>query len=157
MLLVSAVGLLLGVMSSALIIVGLISVLNKVRDLARAIADGDFDHRADIWEKGEVGAKVEAMKTIPEVLKNIIATADKTAARIASGMFQERLPVDDFPGSFVNMATAVNTVGNAYMSIIDVLPFPVMACNKECTVSFFNKAAQSVVGGDHVAAKCQDQ
>ena len=157
MLLVSAVGLLLGVLFAALIIVGLISVLNNVRAFARAIADGDFDHRANIREKGEVGAMVEAMKTIPEVLKNIIASADKTAASIVAGVFRERLPVDDFSGSFAHLATAVNTVGNAYTVILDAIPFPIMACNKECTVSFFNKAAQSVVGGNHVATKCQDQ
>ena len=156
MLIISVVGVLIGIALAAFIIIGIVRVLNELARFAGAVAAGNFSHQIKTRERGEIGAMVTAMKQIPAVLQNIIDTANNLAKAITVGKLRERLNTSEFSGSYGDLATAVNTVGNAYTSILDALPIPVMAADKTYTVTFYNKAGQDTVGGNLVDTPCKN-
>lgn len=156
MLMTSIAGILLGIALAAFIIIGIVRVLNDLSQFAGAIAAGDFSRQIRTKEKGEIGNMVQAMQRIPAVLKEVIDTANQLARDITVGKLRERLNASQFAGSYAELATAVNTVGDAFTTIIDALPIPVMAADKSYTVSFYNKAGQQVVGGNLIDTACKD-
>ena len=156
MLIIGIVGVAIGTALAALIIFGIIRVLSDLSHFAGAIASGNFNYPVKTREKGEIGAMVQAMRRIPETLKQIIDTANNLANDIRVGKLRNRLHQSDFPGAFSDLAVAVNTVGNAFTDIMDYLPAPIMACDKTNNTTFFNKAGQAVVGGNHVNVPCRD-
>ncbi len=156
MMLISAAGVVLGILAALFIIVGIIRVLGELAAFAGAVAKGQFDMQVKTREKGEIGNMVGAMKEIPTVLGRIIGSGQDMAGAISMGHLRMRLNVSDFAGAFGDLARAVNTVSDAYTSILDALPIPIMAADKERTVAFYNLAGQSLVGGDLVGIPCRD-
>lgn len=156
MLATSVVGVVMGAVIALIIIIGLVRVLRDLSAFARAIAKGDFAYQVRTGEKGEIGAMVSAMYHIPGTLKKIIDRATATARDIRVGKLRERLDTALFPGSFADLAVAVNTVSEAYTDIIDAVPTPMMACDKAFIAMFHNKAGQNIAGSDRVHTPCKD-
>lgn len=152
----SLIGVLIGVAIALLIIVTFVRVLNQLASFASAIAAGDFTYKVRTKEKGEIGTMVQAMERIPAVLGDIIATATTLANNIRVGKLRERLDVANFNGSYRDLAVSVNTVGDAYTGMIDVMPIPLMTANKDMVVQFYNNACQGLVGGNNVNTQCRD-
>ncbi len=148
------VGVLLGVIFAAVIIIGIVRVLNNLSAFAGAIARGDFSHRLNVREKGEIGAMVEAMRQIPDVLSKVIQGARTLSDGIGSGRFRERLSLGEYSGSYADLAGAVNTVGDAYTMVMDELPVPVMCCDKDNKVTFLNTIGQANIGGNFTNTEC---
>ncbi|MDR1242124.1 MAG: methyl-accepting chemotaxis protein [Deltaproteobacteria bacterium] len=157
MLLSSAAGLLIGLLFAVFIIIGLVSVLNRLATFAQAVADGDFDHEAEIREKGEIGKMTEALRHIPETLKRVILSGHDFAADIKAGRLRTRLDKTAFQGAYAGLANSINNVGDAYTDIVDFSPSPAMACDTGCKIVFLNKAAQDALGGEHMNSPCSDQ
>ncbi len=157
MLLVSVAGLLLGIAFALFIIYGIMHVLKELGGFAGAIARGDFSYNLTIREKGEIGAMVAAMKEIPAVLERVMSNANNLADAIVSGRFRDRLEVKAFSGSFADLAKAVNIVGDAYTNVVDLLPVPIMACDKKNSILFLNGIAQKALGGNYTETQCGGQ
>ena len=156
MVIVGAVGLLAGILIAVVIVVGIMRVLSQMSGFAEAVAAGRFDHEIKVKEKGEIGAMIASMRAIPEVLGRIISQAEELARSIRRGKLRERFDVNEFSGSFSQLSVAVNTVSDAYTTIIDAMPTPMMSANKEGKAHFFNTAWQSIVGEDLVGRPCKD-
>ncbi len=156
LLIIVAVGLLLGIACAIFIVFGLIKVLREMSDFAGAVAKGDFGYRINIREKGEIGAMVTAMRDIPRTLEDVISQARNLANSISSGHMRERLNASKLPGSFGEIATSTNAVGDAYLSLLDAMDLPIMACDTNNSIVFLNRPAQNVVGGNHVNRRCAD-
>ena len=157
MLIISVVGVILGIVCATLIIFGIVRVLTDLARFAGAVAEGDFSRQIRTREKGEIGKMVAAMRQIPEVLERVISEAGALSNDIMSGRFRDRLDEKNFSGEFGVLANSVNSVGNAYTTVLDSLPVPVMACDKNCAILFLNQTAQGAVGGNLVGEKCGDQ
>jgi methyl-accepting chemotaxis protein len=154
MLITSVVGTIFGAAVAIFIILGIVRVLNNLSRVAVAIGKGDFTHKIQSKEKGEIGAMVTAMGRIPEILQNIIQSADDLAEKISGGSLRERLPVANFEGSYGTLAKAVNLVGDAYTAILDDVPLPITASRKDLTIAFCNKAGQAMVGCNPKGEPC---
>ena len=154
MLFVGIAGLVIGAAFAAYIIYSIIRVLNEVGGFAAAVAAGNFGYQIMSREKGEIGGMISAMRQIPVVLERIISEADQLADSILSGKLRERLNASGFSGKFSSLATSVNTVGNAYTGVIDALPLPLMACDKNTDILFLNKNAQTALGGNVIDQRC---
>lgn len=153
---VSALGAAIGAIVAIVIIVTLVRTLTQLGAFATAVSNGNFEHKVSIREKGEIGAMIDAMKRIPEVLDGIIGTAENLAKDILVGKLRERLDTSNFSGSFQTLAVSVNSVSEAYTNLIDAIPLPLVGADKNSTLVFLNRAAQGVVGGDIVGRSYQD-
>ncbi len=150
------VGLLLGVLIATFIVLGLIRVLNDLAGFAAAIAKGDFGYAIKVREKGEIGVMIESMRQIPRVLDMVIGQANDLSDKISSGFLRSRLDVNEFNGSFSNLATGINTVSNAYTGLLDAIALPMMGCDKKNSIIFLNKIAQDILGGNYTKEQCRD-
>jgi methyl-accepting chemotaxis protein len=151
----SAAGLVIGLLAALVIIVGLTRVLNKVSAFAKAVAEGNFEYHAEIKEKGEIGNMVEALRTIPAVLNDILETYKKLAHDIQYGKLQSQADPSRFHGSFATLIGGTNNILHNMRSVIDSIPTPVLTMNKETKAEYLNLQALEVAGSDGVGKTCR--
>lgn len=147
-------GTIFGVALAFLIILGLVKVLNALSRYSAAIAGGDFHHSVSIREKGEIGAMLQAIRRIPEVLDSIIAETNGLAVKIANGHFRERFDQSRYSGGFAELSGSINALAASYTTAIDAIPNPIMACDKQHNILFLNTPAQAVLGGNKLQNNC---
>lgn len=155
MLSISGIGLCLGILIALFIVWGIVRVLNAVAHFSTSVAQGDFADKINVREKGEIGRMIKAMQQIPVVLQNVISETQVLANDIMSGKLRARLDSKALPGSFGDIAVGINTVSDAYSSLLDALPLPVMACDKNFHITFLNTTGQTAVGGDFMGESCK--
>ena len=148
-------GIVLGVALASFIILGLQRVLRDLGNFADAIARGDFSYSVTTREKGEIGKMIQAMKSIPDVLRHLIDTSAQLANNVRIGKMRSRLNVEEFNGEFGSLAGSVNTIADAYTDMLDAIPTPILACDASNHIIFCNKTLQSVIGGEQVKTSCQ--
>ncbi|MDR1685474.1 MAG: methyl-accepting chemotaxis protein [Desulfovibrio sp.] len=151
----SACGLLVGVLFAVFIIAKLLAVLHNVSAYAEAIAEGDFEYKVLIKEKGEIGKLLEAMRTIPNVLNDILDTYKKLAYDIQYGRLQSQAEAGRFKGSFATLINGTNTIVSNLRGIIDNIPTPVIMMNKETRAEYLNRQAAEIAGADGVGKACR--
>ena len=157
LLVLCAVALLIGMLLALFIIMGIMRVLKDLAGFADAVAAGDFTSQIKSHEKGEIGRMVTALREIPEVLQDMISMASKLGDAVHRGKLRDRLDTSLFPGTFGQLAVAVNTLGDSYVALIDAMPSPIMGCDKDFNIVFLNKNAQGVLGGEILDVQCSDQ
>jgi len=148
LLMISAVGMVIGVVMALFIIIGIVRVLTEMSGFAVAVSRGDFSLKIKTREKGEIGSMVTAMQHIPEVLQRVISNIGEGVGMVQSGHYRARLNPAEYPGEFGNLVTSVNSVAEAYTNTLDELPVPILTADKGLTVNFANSAAQDSVGGN---------
>ncbi|MCL1889267.1 MAG: methyl-accepting chemotaxis protein, partial [Desulfovibrionaceae bacterium] len=148
------VGVLAGVLLAALIIWGLIRILNDLSAYAEAVANGDLTHRLDTKEKGEIGAMIAALRHIPARIGKLIAESHAMADKILIGQYRARTDAGAFPGAFKDMAHSINTVSDAYTKILDELPLAIFSADTDYKMTYLNKLTQAVLGGEMIGQTC---
>ncbi|MDR2123723.1 MAG: methyl-accepting chemotaxis protein [Desulfovibrio sp.] len=155
LLVASVVGLIIGLLAAVIIVVGLVRVLNTVATFARAVAEGNFDYHGNITEKGEIGNMAEALRNIPAVLSDILETYKKLAVDIQYGKLKSQADASRFKGSFSTLIEGTNNIVNNLRGIIDNIPTPVIAMNKDTKAEYLNLQALDVAGSDGVGKTCR--
>ncbi len=150
-------GLLAGLLLALFAISGLLRALRESSAFARAVSLGDFTYIPNVKEGGEIGAMITAMREIPTVLQRLVSGASSLSNEVLSGHLRNRLDASGFSGSFVDLAGAVNSVGEAYTRVIDNMGVPLMCCDRGYAITFLSQAAQQVVGGDLCGKRCADE
>ncbi len=154
MIIIAVVGIALGIGVAAFIVFGLIRVLNRLGEYAQQIAVGNFAYEPQIKEGGEIGRMISSMHKIPVVIFDMTTEAKAVAHSILSGDLRDRIKTDKFVGEFAELSRIFNTIGDAYLTIIDSIPSPIMACSKNRVICFFNKAAEEAVGSNGIGQEC---
>lgn len=155
-LITSVVVLISGIVIALLTVLSLIRVLTSMSTFAKAVAEGDFAHNVKIKEKGEIGLMLESVREIPAVIERIINNANVLADRIRTGHLRDRFDTGTLPGNFDRLGVAVNTVGAAFLQLIDAMPSPIMACTKDKVIIFTNHAYDNTIGKDTTGKNCMD-
>ena len=154
MIMLSIVGVLTGIILATLIIVGLVRVLTDLSAFATAVAQGNFSHKVNTKEKGEIGDMVQAMQTIPTVLKKLVDEADTLSNKVLVGNYNQRLNADTFNGEYKILTQSINTVSDAYTRAIDAIPLAIIACDLDYRMIYINDATKAVLGGDKTGEYC---
>ena len=154
---ISVGGLVLSLIFALFIIITLNRTLVRVSLYAGAVANGDFDYKAQIREKGEIGRMVAALDRIPAILRGAITNCTHTANQISCGEMRARLNPEEFAGSFKDLASGINALADAYTKVLDVLPLSIVGVNLDRKLLFLNVPAQKISGGNTVGAFCGDK
>ncbi|MDL2307643.1 hypothetical protein LJC48_06450, partial [Desulfovibrio sp. OttesenSCG-928-C06] len=149
-----AAGLLLGGLITFIIVRGLSKVLHNLSSFASRVAYGDFAAQPNVKEGGEIGIMVASMQEIPAVINKVMDGAKVLCDRVLAGDFRARMEVGEYYGGFAELAATVNTVGDAYTDVLDLMPVPIKTCDPKKRIRFLNSVAQSVVGGNPVNEPC---
>ena len=151
-----AVGSLLGLAFAVWIVLGVVRVLTRVSSFAYAVAHGDFSQEITVREKGEIGNMVDSIKLIPDVLRRATDEARELTRKIGHGNYRARIDTTAFQQEFAALTGMFNAVSDSYTEVLDVVPVPIMACDKNLNILFLNKPAQGAVGGDKIGDQCAD-
>ncbi|MDR1659290.1 MAG: methyl-accepting chemotaxis protein [Desulfovibrio sp.] len=152
-LIICAVSVLVGAVLLFFLLRPVLNTLKASIEFAGRVADGDFSGTLNCVRTDELGRLADALRSIPEKLREVLAMADTLAGRIRSGRFRERLAVSGLHGSYAALADSINTVAQTYTDVIDIVP-PFMTCDKDQTILFLNESAQAIVKGDCCGTKC---
>jgi methyl-accepting chemotaxis protein len=156
MLVSSVAGLFIGVLFAVYIIAKLIAVLREIATFAEAIAKGDFTYRVKTREKGEIGNLVDSLKRIPAMLQRVVSDIGVGVGMLQGGHYRARLNPADYAGAYGGLIASVNYVAEVYTDVLDVVPIPIMTCDKNLAILFLNKPAQDAVGGNRAGDRCAD-
>ncbi|MDR1857797.1 MAG: methyl-accepting chemotaxis protein [Desulfovibrio sp.] len=146
---------LVGILIAAFIIVGLVRTLSRVSVFAGHVADGDLDAECRVTEKGEIGAMVKSIQTIPEVLTQLREGFAELTDRIRRGEAGAIGSEQAYKGGFRQIVKGVNASLGRLTGIIGEIPSPVVVMDGERKVRFLNKAGQALVGGDYDGKPCK--
>ena len=149
-------GTLLGVAFAVWIILGVVSVLARVAAFADGIARGNFEQEITVHEKGEIGTMVDSIRLIPDVLRRAMDEAKELASKIRHGNYRSRIDTTSFQQEFAALASMFNAVSDSYTDVLDIVPVPIMACDKNLSILFLNKPAQLAVNGNKIGEQCAD-
>jgi methyl-accepting chemotaxis protein len=155
MLVISACGVLFGLLSALSIIFTLIRTLNKLAAYAGAVAGGDWESRSGIAEKGEIGAMARAIEHIPQVLQNILRDYQNLTERIESGFLHSQCAADGYHGGYAAILKGANGIISRLNTVVDSLPSPVAMLDKHLKLAYLNAAGRVLAGDDYAGKSCK--
>jgi methyl-accepting chemotaxis protein len=118
------VGVGLGVVVFALLLPGLVfwiatrlitRPIQRCAAVADAISRGALDNQIDIESSDETGWLLQAMKNMQEALQAFVRAQAEMAQEHNAGAIDYRLPAEQFPGTYGEMAQAVNAVVGSHI------------------------------------------
>jgi methyl-accepting chemotaxis protein len=145
-------------LSSLLVFLLLRPVLNTLLlsiEFAGQISEGDFSGNLKFKRSDELGRLADALNVIPQKFEEILSVARSLAKNIRRGAFRERIDTKTLRGSYATLAESIDDVAQSYTDVLDLFP-PLMACDKNNSILFLNKAAQDVLHGNPCGTKCSE-
>lgn len=156
LLIMGIIGIVIAIICALYIIVTITKVLTQLSGFAEEISKGNFLAKMTVREKGEIGTTVSAIKKIPEVLEELVSEILFLVNELFKGSFGARLDDKKFNGSYAELVKSINHINEAYLKVLDMMPTPIMTCDKDCKILFLNKSAVQAIG-DKTSANCADQ
>jgi len=148
-------GLLIGALLAAFIIYGLVRVLGGMRRFAGAIAEGDFTAQVDSRERGEIGEMLAAMRQIPVVLQSIQNDYSCLEKRVGSGELAAKADPAAYKGGFSTLVTGTNAILDYFLKLLENIPSPIVALDKEFKAAYMNAAGRATAGADFKGRTCK--
>ncbi len=155
MLTVGGVGVLLGLLFAALIVLGVTRVLTQVSTFAGEVARGNFDAKLAIGEGGEIGLMVRSIMGIPATLNDMAAEYNRVEERIEQGFLDVQADAAKFSGGFAGLLQGTNTILKRMGLIFNSLPSPIVVLTRDLQAAYLNKAAQDLAGTDFAGKTCE--
>jgi len=152
LLVLSIIGLVLGILFAAFTIILLVRILAKMSHFASDIAQGNFNSTVTVTEKGEIGVMFAALRRIPEIFSGVITRCNDTANDISSGLFRNRLDPAQFSGGFRELAQGINAIANSYTQSIETLPVGIVTLDRQLATKFTNAVGGKMLGPDAIKA-----
>ncbi|MCL1984946.1 MAG: hypothetical protein FWG59_00660, partial [Betaproteobacteria bacterium] len=152
---VSAVGVVLGILFALFIIFGLIRVLKDLGVFAKAVAEGDFDHQIKTREKGEIGDMVQNMLQIPAVLNSILNDYQTLEKRIEAGELEAKGDPATYKGGFSTLIAGTNAILSRFLLLVENIPSPVVMLDKELKAAYLNAVGREVAGAAWKGKTCK--
>jgi len=155
MLIVTAVGLVIGGLLAFIIVFRLVRALGSMRRLAAAIAAGDFNPPSEKREPGEVGDTLAAMRAIPNVLQSILNEYQQLEKRIEGGELNVKADAGAYKGGFAKMVEDTNVILGRFLHILENIPSPIMTLDNTLKMIYMNSPGREVVGKDYKGKTCK--
>lgn len=148
-------GIIIGAIIAIFIIIRLVSTLSHMAGYAKEIAVGNFSASLDINEPGEMGEVASSLRSIPEVLNEIVVEFRQLAKAVTHGQLDIHGDPEHYKGSFKGIIEGTNDIMNRFRSIIDEIPSIVVTLDNKLRVAYMNPAGQAVGGTDYKGKPCK--
>ncbi|MDR2893129.1 MAG: methyl-accepting chemotaxis protein [Deltaproteobacteria bacterium] len=155
MLIVTAAGLVLGVLLALFIIFGLVRVLRSMGDFADAIAQGDFKAEVKSREKGEIGHMLASLRQIPAVLQSILNDYQKLEKNVESGVLSIKGDPSAYKGGFATLIEGSNNIIARFLTVLESIPSPVIMLSADAKATYVNAVGRKVGGEDYKGKTCK--
>ena len=151
---VVAVAVLLGGAVVVIIVRPVIVALLQGVGFASRVAAGDLSGTLTVQRKDEIGKLADALRSIPESLKEIVEEYDGMAKGIESGHLDAEGNAARFSGEFAGLVQGTNRILSCFRTVLDSIPNPVIALGKDLRITYLNTAGRDIVGDGYKGKSC---
>ncbi|MDR2574122.1 MAG: methyl-accepting chemotaxis protein [Desulfovibrio sp.] len=151
----SIAGTIFGCVLAIFIIMAFIKTITKMARFSEAIAEGDFNARLDIREKGEIGMMAESLQTIPASLNSMLKEYARIGKEVSQGLLTATGRAEEFRGEFAALINGTNNILERFRIVIDNIPSPVLMLNAEARTQYMNNIGQELAGNDFRGKLCK--
>ena len=153
-LLVTILGIVLGLAVVFLIVRPVTNAVKKGALFAKDIAEGNLDSSLTIKRSDEIGMLANALRSIPSELKQIVAEYAQLEKAVEQGQLDAQADASRFKGAYANLVNGTNALVTRYRMILDYIPSPVIILSKDAKAVFLNTQAKSLAGDNYVGKTC---
>ncbi len=146
---VSVIAIVLAGLLIILILRPVLRAINAGMRFAGRVAAGDLSGTLAVNRKDELGKLADALRSIPESLKAIIAEYQRLAKDVENGHLDSVGDHSRFSGEFANLIQGTNAVLRRFRMVIDTIPSPIMTFGKDLRLRFMNAVAQRMTTTDY--------
>lgn len=133
-----------------------IRALQRGLTFAQDIASGKLDGELLVNNKDETGKLADALREIPKVLKNIVASYGELEKSVESGYLKTRADEKAFSGEFSTLVRGTNSIMDRFDMVLNSIPSPVVILDKNLKASYLNSTAASIAGADYTGKTCEE-
>jgi methyl-accepting chemotaxis protein len=117
LLIASIAALLVGIFAAWLITRSVVSPLRQAVSAANAIAAGDLTTHIEAHGRDEAAELMVAMKSMTGVLESLVSAQAEMARQHHEGWIDHKIPAEEFPGSFGQVASSLNDLVAAHLAV----------------------------------------
>ncbi len=128
--------------------------INAGMAFAGRIAAGDLSGSLKVSRKDELGKLADALRSIPESLKQIIAEYKTLEHNVEGGRLGAEGDAARFSGDFATLIQGTNAVLARFRQVLNAIPSPVVVLDKDAKAVFLNSKAQEIAGTDYAGKTC---
>ncbi len=155
-LLVTVLGIVLGLAVVFLIVRPVTNAVKKGALFARDVAEGNLDSSLAIRRSDEIGMLADALRSIPSELKRIVDEYARLEKDVEMGRLNSRADASLFKGAYGNLVGGTNALINRYGMVLDNIPTPVAILSPDSKAVFLNSQAKSIAGADYAGKTCKE-
>ena len=138
-----------------LVVRPVVNALNKGVAFAGQVAAGDLNGVLDVKRKDEIGKLADALRSIPESLKEILGEYRNLELEIEQGNLNAQGRADKFSGEYATLIQGTNGILSRFRVLLENIPSPVIMLTKDLKASYLNRAARELAGEDYLSKTCQ--
>ena len=154
--LVIVVSIALGVIVLIILIRPIVRALNSGVAFASEVASGHLDGTLDVKRTDEIGVLSDALRTIPQSLKAIIAEYQRLEGELINGKIEIRSDASRFSGDFASLVDGTNAMLSRYQLILNTLTAPFVVLDKNLRVTYLNEEGKTIVGSNFLGKTCHE-
>jgi len=109
--------LLIGILAAWLITRSVTSPMRQAVAAANAIAAGDLSTRIEVRGRDEAAELMGSMKSMTAVLDSLVSAQAEMARQHGEGWIDHKIPSEDFPGTFRQVAESLNELVAAHIAV----------------------------------------
>ncbi|SEI37602.1 methyl-accepting chemotaxis protein [Nitrosomonas eutropha] len=117
MFLLAALGILLAGVIGFVLIRTISRSIDQAVQVADGIANGHLDQHIEVTGHDEISVLLKSMRKMVEVLNSFVAAQQKMQQQHEAGAISYRIPAGKFPGSYGEIASAVNDLAAAHIAV----------------------------------------
>ena len=155
MLIISAIGVFLSILTMLAIVIGLVRTLRAMGRYADEISHGRFAATLTANEPGELGMVIASLRNIPQVLGEMVDEYKELGQKVVHGHLRDRAETKGFKGEYADLVKETNTLLDNVSGVIDLMPAMVLAYDLDYTITYMNKAGIHYLG-DLNGQKCPE-
>ncbi|WP_396957590.1 methyl-accepting chemotaxis protein [Nitrosomonas sp.] len=96
---------------------GISRSINQAVEVAEGIANGRLDQRIEVVGRDEISGLLQSMGKMVEVLNGFSIAQQKMRQQHEAGTISYRIPANQFPGSYGDIASAINELVEAHIAV----------------------------------------
>ncbi|KXK38479.1 methyl-accepting chemotaxis protein [Nitrosomonas europaea] len=91
--------------------------INQAMEVADGIANGRLDQRIEVTGRDEISRLLQSMTKMVEVLNGFMSAQQKMSQQHDAGAISYRIPANQFPGSYGEIANSVNELVASHIAV----------------------------------------
>jgi len=152
-LLVLLVSMAVGSVVVLLIVRPVTRAVKQSADFAREIAGGELHSTLHIKRSDELGALADALREIPEELRQILDAYTDLEDKILHGSLNAQADESRFRGAYAELLHGTDSIIQRYNVILDSIPTPIAIMSVDRKVIFLNKPGRAYARFDDYVGK----